>query len=84
MKKTILCLLVSASFISCQQEYSQEGNNEDIFKQRPERKLKFDGSGDGQSETSRDATVQSAPLDFGIAAVVGAGALLAIRTARKR
>ena len=84
MKRSILSLLVIASLVSCQQEYSQEGANEDIFKKRNERKLNFDGLNGGESEGARDVTVQSAPFDFGISAVLGAGALLAVRNARKR
>ena len=85
MKRSILCLLVIGSLMSCQGEYSQEGNNEDIFKKRPERKLKLDGlEGGGESQGTKEVQVQETPFDFGISAVLGAGALAAIRTARKR
>jgi len=87
MKKIILSLVVVCSLVSCQDEYSFEGGNEDIYKKRPASKLNFvsNGGGEGTSSgESREVTTQTAPFDFGISAVLGVGALAAIRTARKR
>ena len=84
MKKIILCLLVAGSLLSCQEEYSFEGANEDIYKKRPNPKLNLSDIKDNNTGENREVTTQHAPFDFGIATVLGAGAIAAVRMARKR
>ena len=83
MKKIFLCLLVAGSLISCQDEYSYEGSKDDIYKKTPNPKLNLSELKDNNSEENKEVNTQQAPFDLGIATVLGAGALAAVRMARK-
>jgi hypothetical protein len=84
MKKIILSLLISTLFVSCQEELNNDFANENIFKKHTGQKLNFENNGGGENTQTRESTTQQVPFDFGISAVLGAGALAAIKMARKR
>ena len=84
MKIFTLCLLASTLLFSCQDEASVNSANEDIYKKRTERKININENFANNGENQNQVTTQQVPFDLGISAVLGAGALAAIRTARKR
>lgn len=83
MKLSTLCLLAAATLLfSCGDEVSQN-NPEQIRYQKPARNLNVQVPG-STGNTQSTPTVQQVPFDFGISAVLVAGAVAAVRTARKR
>lgn len=86
MKLTTLCLAAVATLLfSCGDEVSQT-STEQIRYQKPTRTLNVQvpGSNGSTGNTQSTPTVQQVPFDFGISAVLVAGAAAAVRTARKR
>jgi hypothetical protein len=85
MKIFTLSLLATTLLFSCQEEASLNSANEDIYKKRMERKINLENPPAlGNGEVNNQVTTQQVPFDFGLSAVLGAGALAAFRTARKR
>jgi len=83
MKLFTLCLLASATLLfSCGDEDSQN-SPEQIRYQKPTRAANVQVPG-STGNTQSTPTVQQAPFDFGVSAVLVAGAMAAVRTARKR
>jgi hypothetical protein len=86
MKLSTLCLAAVATLLfSCGDEVSQTPS-EQIRYQKPSRSLNVQVPGNNGStgNTQSTPTVQQVPFDFGISAVLVAGAVAAVRTARKR
>ncbi len=85
MKHFTLCLLAAAVLTSCGDEASQN-SSEEIAYRRPNRNLHVQVPGENGSgnNTQSTPTVQQVPFDFGVSAVLVAGAAAAVRTARKR
>lgn len=85
MKLFTLCLLAATILVSCGDEASQN-SSEEISYRRPSRNLQVQVPGENGSgnNTQSTPTVQQVPFDFGVSAVLVAGAAAAVRTARKR
>lgn len=83
MKIFTLGLLATTLLISCGDEVSQNNTNEDIYRKRQDRKLNLE-TPISNGENANQVVTQQVPFDLGLSAVLGAGALAAIRTARKR
>jgi|GEM_PF-2174827 len=86
MKLTTLCLAaVAMLLISCGDEVSQNPTEQVSYK-KPTRTLnvQIPGNNGSTGNTQSTPTVQQVPFDFGVSAVLVAGAVAAVRTARKR
>lgn len=84
---TALCVLLATLLVSCQDESSFESSKEDIWKKRNQKQLNVlipNGGNGGGGNGNNTAVTQQVPFDFGLSAVLGVGALAAVRSARKR
>lgn len=82
MKIFTLSLLATTLLISCGDEVSNN-TNEDIYRKRQDRRINVE-TPISNGENANQVVTQQVPFDLGLSAVLGAGALAAIRTARKR
>ena len=86
MKFSTICLAAIATLlISCGDEVSQNPAEQVSYK-KPTRTMnvQIPGNNGSTGNTQSTPTVQHAPFDLGISAVLVAGAAAAVRTARKR
>lgn len=85
MKLFTLCLVAATLLVSCGDEVT-ENSAEQIRYQKPTRNVQVQVPGNNGSGSNTQSTpnVQQVPFDFGVSAVLVAGAVAAVRTARKR
>ncbi|RYY68412.1 MAG: hypothetical protein EOO13_12375 [Chitinophagaceae bacterium] len=85
MKCSTICLsaLTCLLFASCGDDDSTPASQENWYKARPPQKINIQNSG-GAGSADKSPQVQAVPFDFGLSAALGAGALAAVKLARRK